>query len=420
VATSTRQAVRERLMRYGIGRSGTNTGTSTSAITDNGLKGHRAAPMVDVGCAVMITSGGAAPENEFSRVSATPVVSTGTFNISPVLTAALANADTYDLLYLPFEFDGRGQHSVHDQINQALVTLEWEKRLIPVTLAADGDMLGSGTTDWTTSGSSVAKTAATFPYGRRVLAVTDSGSAGGYARTASIAVEEGKSYYLEATGSGVDASDAGTLVLFDVTNSAAITISNSVIDRIEPELLVNSVTIPSGCEQVQIRLTCTNASDVIHWSDVIFRKDEATEFTLADRPQRVGRIGRVLETTSTTWSRRGLDFGDEAGGVPRETEQLDAGLWRLRLGRSVAGRSVWYEEFIQPAEMTADTSTTTIPLEAVAALAAERLLYPLQIEEKWAPFYAQAARAAAKERTAYQQHLRTVPTRALDYVYLDT
>ena len=410
MATSTRQDVREHMVdNFLLGRRGTNTGADQGQIQDDAnFGGHRGAEGIEVGCSFMITSGTGAPADEITRLSSRPKLTTGVMNLDPVLTAALASGDTFELLFLSLVFDiGDGEHSVHEAIAEAQRAFPWQRRIVPITLAADGDMLASAETDWTLTNATDTKAAATFANAERVIVVTDSGSGGGYTATASIAVEENKSYYLEVTGFGTDAPDAGTLVLRDITNSADITLTESVIDRIEPEALINTVTMPSGCEQVSIRLTCTNASDVLSWANLIFRKNETREFTLADRPQIVGRIGRVFAFSASDWSVKGsLDDYEIAADI----EQLDSGLFQITTHESVSGLSVWYEEYVVPSELTADSDTTTIIKEDLAAVAAQILLEPLQQDPAWQWRYRKAAKASAVVRVRFQDIQRVRKT----------
>lgn len=392
-----------------LGRRGTNTGASQGQITDDSnFGGHRGAEGIEVGASVMITSGSGAPADEIIRLSSRPKLPTGTMLLDPNPTASLSNGDTFEVLFLPLVFDiGDGEHSVHEAIAEAQRAMPWQRRIVPFTLAADGDMLASAEANWSLTNATDVKTAATFPDAERVIVVTDSGSGGGYTATANIAVEENQSYYLEVTGFGTDASDAGALVVRDITNSADITLTESVIDRIEPETLSNTVTMPSGCEQVSIRLTCTNASDVLSWANLIFRKNETREFTLADRPQIVGRIGRVFAFSASDWSVKGsLDDYEIAADI----EQVDSGLFQITTHRSVSGKSVWYEEYVVPSELTADTDTTTIIKEDLAAVAAQILLEPLQQDPAWQWRYRKAAKASAVVRSRFQDIQRVRKT----------
>lgn len=380
---------------YGIGRRGTNTGTSLSAITSDGdLGGPDAAKEVSAGSQIIVTAdGGAAPEGEITQLSTKPKLSTGVANLDPNLTTALANAATFVILRKGLRFVGGGD-GVINKINEAQQDFGFIKRILPYTLVTDGDMESSGVSDWTAvSTAAHTKTAATFPLGERVLVVTDSGSAGGYARSVNISVEATGTYYLEAVGYGVDASDAATLVLFDVTNNAAITLSESVIDRMEPERLRNTLSMPAGCKEVQIRLTCTSASDVIHWSYVIFRKTDSKELVLPDTPVRPMDIGRLGYFRYVDWGTRG-----EFKPIDSDPAQLDNGLWKYRTDHRLP-ESIWYERFDKPADLAASTvatASTPIPARDLAAVAAEKILFPMRFKSTdWGNRYQDAVRRMA-------------------------
>ena len=318
--------------------------------------------------------------------------------------------DAFAILRSPLRF-----YDVHAAITEAMHLFEWEMGLVPFSRFADANMRAtSPTADWGTASSATpTKIAATFPLGERVLRVTASGNAG-YALTNNVPVEESVSYYLEVTGmigSTGAAADAGTLQLIDVTNSnASITLDNSAIDRFEPEVLSNpSVAMPSGCEQVHVRLEATLNGDIIDWANLIFRKNEDRVFVLEDRPQRVKRIGRVFAATAKKWHTRGsLDDYE----IDRDVDQLTSGLFQVRLRQSVAGLSVWYEEFFQPAEMFSDTDTTTIKIEELAAVAAEQLLKAHRgRSDDWALRYQKAQIEAAGVIVRYHEGVHKVKSK---------
>lgn len=416
MSTSTLTTVLNTLVdNYGIGRRGTNTGTSASQITDDAnLGGPGAGEGLSVGCQVLIT--GPASDTragDITQLAAHPVLTTGVAKVDPNFGGSLDANDTYIILYKPFRFTGGG-NGVIDKVNEAARMFAWEKHILPITLVVDGDMLATATTDWTDTNTSSSKTAAAFPNSMRYIAVTDDGSGGGYLASGNIAVEESTSYYLEVTGWGVDADDEGTLVLWDVTNGAAITLTNKDIDRIEPEILRNtSVAMPSGCKQVQIRLTSDGASDVVNWSNVIFRKNDAHEFALPDRPVRPMDIGNLLvpNNNSPDWAERG-EFA-ELGATP---ELRGAGRWVIKTDVGTSGMSLWYEEFVKPAAMaaaTVDTDTTTLPYEELAAVAAELLWRPHRLMSREANArYDYALSRAAGVIDAYWANTQTTRKKA--------
>ena len=399
MTTSTLKTILDLMVdEYGLGLLGTNTITATTSITDDAnLGGPDAAKELSGGSQILVTStiDGNAPLGEITQLSTSPKLSTGLAKVDPPFTVSIVDTETFIILKRPLRFVGRGKGIV-DAVNKAQKMFQWIKRYLPITSVIDGDMIGTAVGDWSATNSAVAKVAATSAKPDRNISVTDSGSGGGYVSPAvNLFVEPSKSYYLEVTGWGTDNDDSGTLQVKDVTNSnAAIPLQNTVIDRMEPEILINNLATPSGCKEVQIRLVADAANDVVSWANIIFRKGEATELVLPDRPQRPIAIGRLLEPNSNLWSRR-----SEWREIPAKLDQRDSGLWEFHSREDLGSRSVWYEEFVAPPDMTAAnvaTDTTTIPARDLAPVAAEIALKPLrELSNEWAVLYDTAKDDAA-------------------------
>jgi len=347
----------------------------------------------------------AAPADEQSRLSSAPAKISGAMNLDPALSATAPG--TFEVLRKPLSFDaGDGPYSVHSAIDEVLRGYSLlERRLLPLTSVLDGDMLASGTGNWNTYAGTptLAKADLGFPLGLRVLRITAGAATSGvYANT--IPVEAGEAYYLEATGmigaSGA-AADAGTLILYDVTNATTITLTEYTITRFEPQILCNAVTMPSGCEQVRVVLQADANGDIIEWANVIFRRAGVREFTLADRPIPAGYLGKLYATTEGDWARR----GDRMTEIDAKPVQLGGGIWQYHTKQAWGSYSLWYEEFMRMAAMPRDTSTTTGIKEHLSALATERLLFTLQGKDTyWAAMYGKAARDAATIKPIYEQH----------------
>jgi len=94
--------------------------------------------------------------------------------------------------------------------------------------------------------------------------------------------------------------------------------------------------------------------------------------------------------------------------VKGKAVQLDNGLWQYHTQESLAGQSLWYEEFMPVADLTTDAGTTTVIKADLAAMATERLLLPLRDREDWTGKYLKAARDAASAKMRYEGH-RTIP-----------
>jgi len=409
LSTSTIATVLDLMVdRFGIGRRGTNTSASTTQITDAvNFKGAGTGDGMDAGCHVLFT--GPAAEAEVGQISTLAtrfVLSTGVAKLGTTLTTSLDTNSTFIILNRPLRWDG-GQ-GVIDALNHAAQEYSWERRTVPITAVPDGDMLASAVTDWTGTNSALAKVVATTAKPERNISVTDSGAGAGYmAPAVNLFVEPGTTYYLEVTGWGTDANDSGTLQVKDVTNAnAAITLTQSVIDRMEPERLVNTVAVPATCKEVQIRLVADAASDVVSWTNLIWRKADARRFILADRPQRPMDIGNLLiaSTTSSDWLERGNYTEVEA-----KPTQLDSGLWEITTDVALGGLSVWYQEFVRPSSYTAaavDTGTTTIPAAALAATTAKLVLEPHRARSRQhASDYTDALNWSAKYISEYKEAL---------------
>ena len=409
MATATRQDVRESMIDdYKLGRRGIHDGAGvTTPADDSQFSGPGGDRGIDNGSELLITSG--TRDGDLCRVSGRPTLAAGIITCNPAPAGNLSNDDTFDILFDRLRFE-----DVNSAINKAVTRELFEKLELPITLVTDGDMLASGTTSWTPlNNATLAKVAASFPYARRVLSVTAGVSSRASARAISVAVEEKTSYYLEVTGaiSTGDSTSTGTLVAHDVTNATDITLTESSITRFEPTILANTFTTPSGCEFVRIQLYSEQADVVTQWSNLILRRNDSREFTIQDRAE-IDRLGNLFVYTTNDWGTRGANR-QNIGHAP---ETRTAGLWVYRTYASVSGQSLWYEEFYKPVALSADTDTTSIPKEDVAAVAAAILLEPHRGEERWAAEYLDALRDAEIVKRRYRK-LRSIVDRSVRTVF---
>ncbi len=387
MATTTRWDIKEYAVdTYDLGRLGTNDeGTGTTAILsdDSQFGAHRGADRIEVGCDVRARQdstpgGGGTVTYDGSRIAKRPTFPAGTITLDPVLALGEVqdtdlNDTTFYVLYLPFR-----DEQLNKEINKVLgEDSMWQKLIRPLTAVTDGDRRSTTTTAWSETGDgAITKVAATFPLGERVLRMTGV-TANDFIVSTTIAVEEKKSYYAEITGmiaSTGAAADQGTWIVYDLTNAAAITIGDPTIDRFEPEILSENLSMPSGCEQIEFRLEADNAGDIIDWANVTFRKNEQMTFTLEDKPYHILDIGEVRVARSSDWGQRTFE---DMYPIAHKAVQLTEGLWQLQLkgpNSAVSGHAVYYEEWVAPGELALDSSTTIAPKKAVAAVVAERLL----------------------------------------------
>ena len=403
MALTTRQAIiTEMVDSYKIGRRGTNDATQSGLTTvsdDDVFGGQDGGRDIDNGCSVRVrqdstAGGGGTVVWNTCRVSKRPTISGGTLTLDPPLitpmeTPVVANNDTtFIVLKKPFEYD-----DVVAAIDQAYEYLP-EKLMVPVTSAEDGDMLdqdASATSSWTASNSALAKSAASFPFGLRELQVTNS-AANGYAESVAIPVETDQSYYVEASArvTAAVATATARLTVRDSTNSADLTVDNDETTEQEPQILASNVSMGSTTERITLRLGADENSVVSLWTNVIFRKNSATEFVIADRVE-LDRLGKLYVATRNEWADRQFEE------VPHDLDLLTGNMWRYRARASVSGFSLWYEEYYKRASFTNDDSTTSAPKEAMAAVATYLLLrnLPAEYAERYAGTYQKAGERAA-------------------------
>lgn len=409
------------LDEYLLGRRGTqDTGSVTTPDDDRKFGGQGGAEEIEVGCELLITSG--TRDGDLCRISKKPNIS-GLITCDPPPAGNLSAGDTFEVLYKQFRFE-----YLHAAIDQALADHLWEKLLVPITSVTDGDMLGSGVGDWTVSNSAQSKSAASFPLALRELHVENS-SANGYTASASIPVEAGETYFFEATArvTASPATNTARLVLRDLTNGANITLDNASTTEQEPTILWNpTTTIPDNCELVEIRLGEDEADGDALWSNIAFRKNSSREFVIQDRMS-VDRLGPLKATGNDQWAERGNTMWE----ISAEPEMRSSGIWVYRIGQSgsfghsmfplssgggrsggrLGGLSLWYEEFRRRGALTSDSSTTSVPKEELAAVAAAIVLEPLRDKERWETAWSKASRDAEGMLAPYRDSLRTYTVR---------
>ena len=251
----------------GLMDTGTVTSGSTSTIVDTTrLKSTQYSDDAWTGGYTRISydAGGAAaaPEGELAP-NTTYVASTGTVTFNPVMTAAPAVGDIYQLFRQPHPQD------VLDHLDTILTQETWLPCWQILTEIPDGDMeQSSASADWTASNATVTKIS-TEPAmsGTRWLSVANT-SAGGYAKSVALSVVPGQSYYVGALSRCAAASTTAQLVVYDETNSAALlTLTHSNQNNVR---LWSHVTVPSTCYQVTVRLGASENSVTTLWDDAVF------------------------------------------------------------------------------------------------------------------------------------------------------
>ena len=407
---------------YQLGRRGRNdnaAGVNTSTIQDDALAGPGAAEGIEVGCDVRIRQdddpAGGTVRYHGARIDSRPQQSNGRFTFTAALPSPMETPDTdlnitdYAILFRPLTFQDK-----FDAIDQTLSDYLWEKLLVPITLVPDGDMLkatlSTGVSgDWRETGAAApTRAVASFPYGLRELVVVSTG-ASQYVATAPIDVEDGESYYVEATARPMGSYNA-QLILRDLTNGANIALDETIttIGR-EPELLITAaVTMPTNCRQVELRLNSSDAgAATTRWSNIIFRKNSTREYVVQDRSANFDRLGKLFATNRDQWAERPGTMIEIAATPEMRTE----GLWfyRSEQDNALAGYSVWHEEFIRRGALTSDTATVGLDKQDVAAVATYLMLDKrgLGEHERFKGAYKRATQRTAAVLSVNAEKLRT-------------
>ena len=184
---------------------------------------------------------------------------TGTLTISPAITG-FANTDKYIICDWPFQVLKNAINLV--QQNLFLETF-WPLSLHVMGNDANDMEPSTIATDYSATNGTRATEATIVKHGAQSLKLTAT-SAGGYANTGNIGVQESQSL-LAAVDCYVTSGDDATFRAWDVTNAASIDTATSD----EPswmELLIQFST-PSGCEQIDFRMISDADTDITFWEN---------------------------------------------------------------------------------------------------------------------------------------------------------
>lgn len=348
-------------------KTGTTTaaGDSTSVIdTTNFTDSFMNANFYD-GWYLIMTSGDRS--GEIRRVSSYSG-SAGDFTLADALTGAPGSSKT-------FEVHSLDPADLKSAINRVLESRMYYWTYAYPTLVTDGDMETSGASNWTGSSASATKETSAVLYGTQSLKITNSG-ANGYARTASMSVSPGDSYYCEVACR--PDTYTGTLIAYDVTNAANITTVAYASGREWKTLWIN-FSIPSGCYQLQIRLQGDDAAAVIYWDNLILQKLNATRLAL---PSWITEGGNVLEVQRRVRARAeasGVEYVNEElwDALPRfsvDQDRTAVNAFHLQLPYTISDRPLRLKCVRPYSTLSADSSTTTAPKDWVVAGAILELL----------------------------------------------
>lgn len=260
-----------------------------------------------------------------------------------------------------------------DCLNTGLRRLAY-RTTSPLTLVTDGDMETSGVSNWTGSSGTPTKESTTVAYvysGTQSLKLVTSG-ANGYARTASMAVNETESYWVEVMTRADPANGSNSvldLLVWDVTNAAAITLSGTTshdqADGSEWVWLRSDFTVPSGCKQIQVRLRDRTSGLTSYWDDLRL-VHQSHQFLALPSWVETGLIEQVFWLAAPTTTN------------PRKRDRFPVSWWRHHRDRPAAspdwleisgsGSYAWLIEGLAlGATLSTDAGTTALPRDLVVA-----------------------------------------------------
>lgn len=286
-----------------LGQYGTATSGSTSTIVDTTrLKSTQFNSREWVGGWARISkdAGGAAaaPETEISPIT-TFAGSTGTITLNPVLTAAVAASDEYEL----WRIDPR---EVLDMLDQILQTELYFPCWAPLSEVPDYDMEQDNTTDWSVTNATRAKsTSEPIGSGKRYITLTPTSAAGYAYTTNAIAVEPNTTYFVSVLARSSASTQTARLRAYDVTNSASIDYKDS--PRVYWNRIWMTFTTPATCYSIRIQLESVINTTTINFDDVILYQASATDIALPwwvkDKDQVVGIFElNPIDIASNVWS----------------------------------------------------------------------------------------------------------------------
>jgi hypothetical protein len=353
-------------------------GATNTLTVVRGYAGSAAAPHGTTGVAIYNAT--APLSGDFSNVIDGGLATSGEVTVSPAFASAVPSLTDFSLW-----------HVTHPQqaeraLSRVLRKLRREV-LIPVSVLANPDF-EVDTASWGATSCVIARvtTAARVFHGTGALFIDATGG-NLIASSETIRVVEGRPWILACMGM----ADIGTLTLVgrDITNSADISGAASTDEEAYTELWVSSgyMTIPSGCEELVVRLQGVGATDEFYVDDVILWPAERAWFTLpsfVEDPDDFVSVGyyryapaapgthssHADEGDWVTWPHRlKPNFIEEGGGRPFQIEM------------QTPIRRPLYARVRRPfADLAADADTTTADRELVVGLTMREIINELLIE----------------------------------------
>ena len=289
-----------------------NSGTSAAAITDaTRLLSTRYTPQQFQDWAIRVLSATGSEDGDLTYARAlTP--STGALAVSPSFSDALAANDTLEM----FSPEMPHPDTIDQTWNDALQTLCTRWRLTPLSWLQDADFLYDAVDDttptyWPKNGTGTVTIeddrAGLEKFSERVLRMLAPAGGSDYAaqtvnrpRGAASGGEVVPWFFWMMAQAEVGTA---ALVAYDVTNSAALTLSGKRTswDGEAFNIIKATAEPPATCEEMSVRLTANAANDDTFWANVIAYPTTAREFVLPSRVTSLSQVGRFVEIFGEDW-----------------------------------------------------------------------------------------------------------------------
>ena len=255
--------------------TGTNTGTNASNILDTaGLLNYSSGDTNFYDGVYARLVGTDDVSSGDSRITRGGWTVTGTLVVDPDFSTTPVSGDLYTLSrHPPKLLDGAINRLLRNTYQPAFFPLS-----MSVFASDNNDMEASTIADGYTVAAGGAALAAetgsniTVFNGAQVVQSTNNNANEYFALASLVGVNEGQSLYAAAMCYVTQGDDAIFRVI-DVTNSSA-TIDSALSDEPSWMEMVISVSVPSGCEQIDLRMIGVGSDDVVYWDDIqVWRQD---------------------------------------------------------------------------------------------------------------------------------------------------
>ena len=417
--TTTGLAIRTELQRYGLARmlgQATATGSTTKLTDTLRLNATPLAGTKFDGCYLRTTALGGAAWGEQVMVDYLDS-DAGDVYVDPVFSSAPTSAVTYEIWRA-----GINPDDLDRLRDEALTTLcsQWLK--VPVSIVTNAGYLEQTSDqpdDWAETNCAMTQEDAAFPDGRfPFTALVTLSSANGRATSASIyALRAGDKFYLYVPVS----VRVGTAVIKvrDVTNSVDITLNGTTTEtRRGWSGFEVTGQIPATCDEIQVWLAGTGASDVIEYGPVFMQPQGTRQMPIRDQVNTDDDVGPVYTITRYPVATGQGNWGQSDRQEQKNIRKIfNNGIGYLQWSDETMMAEVphYYEErkfyaalsttYLTVAGRAAgDAATSTCPLDYAAAgtakLVAEHyaLMYPSEL-----PFWQTVLVVASERLNKYER-----------------